>query len=937
MHVARCLLFLLALLGAGTCLARDGLLDQSFLYRGWAQLDEFIDGERGRYQSLRDAKFDAQGRVVAIGSFSYPGTSANADCLVFVSTPGGRDLEIQQRLTLERGGSNVELCSSLEVLPDGRIIAVGYVTTSADRLTGMVARLNADATLDTGFFDNGVFELNAHIGWIDAAESTLLIDSVLDSHGRLLVVGRIQGNGASRGILVRFLADGTLDTGFGFDGAVPLADFSTPFVQATSLTVDAQERILVAGTTQQSGSVRHGVIFRVLDDGSLDVSYGAGMNGPNGNGGGGRGFVPRCDRLSGVVIDTSDRTLLGCEPDPSGATPGPILAAGVLRLGVNGLPDTSFGGDGLVELLGFTSPMGTLYAPPRVALQADGKIVAAATLDVADQPGNEFDWFVTRLNPNGTTDTSFGYLSGYSRLRVGDPYTSAASESYGELVSNLVLDPRGRPVIVGQRDFGAQATRFLIARLGMADPIVASGFLDPDFGVNDGYRLQRFDEFLGGGPRQDTVGTDVAVDSSGRITTIGRLRFDTEPSPTYLCVVTRMLPDGRADTSFAPPNGRRTLSLNAAGANSQVCGAVVALDDGSTLIAGGVGDNGTVIRLLPDGSVDTDFFGNGVLETWTDLNFQVQNRRATFYAIERDAQGRILVAGSFVQPGPTGSDQFGVVLRLTSNLTVDTSFGDNGVTRLHTTTNPFRLVIYSIAQDASGRLYFGGTEGQSTTPQQGGVVHRLLDDGTVDLSFPGDSNYVHLVGTCAQSGAIAVDAQQRAMVTCSRADGTVGILRLLTNGQPDLNFGTGGLAPVNFLFPSQSAQGRTISLQQILPLPEGKLVAVGTHLNVNGTDAFYGTQDIGVARLLANGSPDSDFGSGPGANLFRLPERFGRFDEFASGAALQPDGRVVVIGTQADRRAGVPFNDSTLHLVMRVGNVVPAVENDVLFADGFGG
>ncbi len=98
------------------------------------------------------------------------------------------------------------------------------------------------------------------------------------------------------------------------------------------------------------------------------------------------------------AIDAGDRTLFGCEPDPSDSTPGPILAAGVPRVGVNGLPDTSSGGDGLVELPGFTSPMGTLYAPPRIALQADGKIVAAATLDVADQPGNVFDRYVTRLN-----------------------------------------------------------------------------------------------------------------------------------------------------------------------------------------------------------------------------------------------------------------------------------------------------------------------------------------------------------------------------------------------------------------------------------------------------------------------------------------------------------------------------------------------------------
>jgi hypothetical protein len=158
---------------------------------------------------------------------------------------------------------------------------------------------------------------------------------------------------------------------------------------------------------------------------------------------------------------------------------------------------------------------------------------------------------------------------------------------------------------------------------------------------------------------------------------------------------------------------------------------------------------------------------------------------------------------------------------------------------------------------------------------------------------------------------------------------------VLGNAQLDLNFGNGGIARVNFIPPNQSTQGRTSSLQQILPLPDGKLIAVGTHVNMNGTDTFFGQQDIGVARLLPNGAPDGDFGVGFGANLFRLPEFFGRFDEFANAAALQPDGRVLVIGSQSDRRPGVPVDDATQHLVFRVGNVLPEPQTDALFATGF--
>ncbi|MBL8299007.1 MAG: hypothetical protein JNN30_11775 [Rhodanobacteraceae bacterium] len=66
-----------------------------------------------------------------------------------------------------------------------------------------------------------------------------------------------------------------------------------------------------------------------------------------------------------------------------------------------------------------------------------------------------------------------------------------------------------------------------------------------------------------------------------------------------------------------------------------------------------------------------------------------------------------------------------------------------------------------------------------------------------------------------------------------------------------------------------------------------------------------------------------------------MPERFGRFDEFASAATMQPDGRVLVIGSQADRRPGVPVGDSTRHLLLRVGNGMPVPEDDRVFANGF--
>jgi hypothetical protein len=66
--------------------------------------------------------------------------------------------------------------------------------------------------------------------------------------------------------------------------------------------------------------------------------------------------------------------------------------------------------------------------------------------------------------------------------------------------------------------------------------------------------------------------------------------------------------------------------------------------------------------------------------------------------------------------------------------------------------------------------------------------------------------------------------------------------------------------------------------------------------------------------------------------LFRLPTPTGKFDEVFSDALVQPDGKLVVVGTRSDYRLGTPPPNSVEILIMRVSNVVPTEE---VFANGF--
>jgi uncharacterized delta-60 repeat protein len=100
---------------------------------------------------------------------------------------------------------------------------------------------------------------------------------------------------------------------------------------------------------------------------------------------------------------------------------------------------------------------------------------------------------------------------------------------------------------------------------------------------------------------------------------------------------------------------------------------------------------------------------------------------------------------------------------------------------------------------------------------------------------------------------------------------------LNSNGSVDNNFGTTGL--VTTMFTALDDFGRGIALQG-----DGKIVVVGQRSNQS-------QPDFGIARYLADGSPDASFGT---AGLLAV-DFFGGGDN-AQDVLVQPDGKLVVSG-----------------------------------------
>ena len=270
---------------------------------------------------------------------------------------------------------NIDFSRAVAVQPDGRILAAG-ATFNGLTYDVLVVRFNADGSLDTTFGTRGVFTY-------DRGTDDYGYAMALRSDGKIIIAGCTY-NGTTYDILVlRLNGNGTLDTSFGSRGVVTYDGGSNDFAYAAALQPDG--KILVVGENH-NGMDHDALVLRFNGNGSLDTSFGSG----------------------GVVTYDSGyndyANALSLQSD------GRIVVAGirfngidndvlVLRFNGNGTPDTSFGSRGVVIYDSGRDDVGH-----GVVAQKDGKIVVAGSTF----NGMDNDVLVLRFSRDGSLDSSFG-------------------------------------------------------------------------------------------------------------------------------------------------------------------------------------------------------------------------------------------------------------------------------------------------------------------------------------------------------------------------------------------------------------------------------------------------------------------------------------------------------------------------------------------------
>lgn len=338
------------------------------------------------------------------------------------------------------------------------------------------------------------------------------------------------------------------------------------------------------------------------------------------------------------------------------------------RYTAKGVLDRSFDGDGKVE----TDFDGGLDAASDVAIQPDGKIVAAGRSLFGEAEADGADLALARYNRDGSLDESFG--EGGTVLTTFEPSNVAGA-------SAVVIQSDGKIIVGGHTGTGTDAD-FALARY------LPDGELDESFG--DGGQVTT----------PISAVTDwllaLAVQPDGKLVAAG---YSYESLSRGHIALARYNRDGSLDSSF-DGDGIVVASFLPPG----MVGEQLLVQRGGRLLVAGIGG---VSRFNGDGSLDRTFGEGG----WARSGRVVPRTAAI------QADGKILVIGT-VSSGRPATGDFGVA-RLTANGRLDTTYGRRG-----TVVTGFSSGSDDVPEDgvllADGKLVVAGMTGPRAGPETWG-------------------------------------------------------------------------------------------------------------------------------------------------------------------------------------------------------------------------
>ncbi len=349
-----------------------------------------------------------------------------------------------------------QIPSSLSLLPvkSGRVLAVALSLVGfGSSLTPALVRAQTPGAVIPSF--------NVKAGAALDSGDVAQVDTIVEQTDKKILVGghfdRFAGVALAN--IARLNADGSLDASFDPGtgaGALQTATQTTAYV--TSVVLQANQRILVAGTFATFNGVNVPGLVRLMPDGALDHSFTPG--------------IPGDAAPTALAVQTDGKILVGYA---EGGYPSYIS-----RLNADGTLDQSF-----PESVPLNNQVNAL------AVTGDGKILVGGFFTQIHGVSHNF---LARLNANGTLDATFK-----AKLISDDTST------YGS-VYVMLQQPDGNIIVGGHFTTVSGAAQSNIARL------TVNGKLDATFDPGAGL----------GGYQDTTFAYSGALQTNGQVVIGGR-------------------------------------------------------------------------------------------------------------------------------------------------------------------------------------------------------------------------------------------------------------------------------------------------------------------------------------------------------------------------------------------------------------------------------
>jgi len=313
--------------------------------------------------------------------------------------------------------SGFDAFDAVAVQADGKTVAVGGAEFDGT-FHFVIARFNANGTLDTTFSNDGIRIVQF------AGRGSRATSVALRADGKILVGGfssETSGGSNLDVTLVQLNTDGTADLSFGALGAaIWVAPPASEGHVSGRISVAPDGGIVASGYYLLGGTV--GYLVRFTASGALDLSF------------------------DGDGVRTVNDQIVDAAIDPAGSVVALAADGTVYRFMPSGAFDPSFSGDGVLSSISPESGFDPFFTAVDVA--PDGKIVIVgrSTLGGIDQT------CVIRLLPNGLYDASF---DGNGRKSF------SITPSTSETVEDVEVLPDGSILVAGQNTTGDWVTALL--------------------------------------------------------------------------------------------------------------------------------------------------------------------------------------------------------------------------------------------------------------------------------------------------------------------------------------------------------------------------------------------------------------------------------------------------------------------------------------------